>query len=117
MDSSVTFVLVIAVAVVLLAAAALVWLGAEQVWDRRVALRRRVLVNLLDGSAVDGVLWRRGRRLVVLRDARLLEPGREQVTLDGEVLVERARVAFVQVLNGPGAPIGSGTGSGSGSGG
>lgn len=66
-------------------------------WSSRFRLRRRVLVNLVDGSALNAVLWRRGWRLLVLRDVTLLERGAEPTAMDGEVLVDRARVAFVQV--------------------
>ncbi|MFF9554583.1 hypothetical protein ACF1DY_01945 [Streptomyces albus] len=68
---------------------------------RRTAVRRRVVVNL-DGRAFEGVLWAQRGPLLVLRDARLLEPGREPQAVDGEVVVERARVEFTQVLAGGG---------------
>ncbi|MDT0381424.1 hypothetical protein RM572_21940 [Streptomyces sp. DSM 42041] len=68
---------------------------------RRTAVRKRVVVNLAD-RAFDGVLWAKRGPLLVLRDARLLEPGREPVPVDGEVVVERARVEFVQVVPGGG---------------
>lgn len=68
-------------------------------WARaaRTGLRRRMLVNLHGGNAIDGVLWSRRGALLVLRDARLLEPGAEAVQLDGDVLVDRREVSFSQV--------------------
>lgn len=68
---------------------------------RRTAVRRRVVVNLAD-KAFDGVLWAKRGPLLVLRDARLLEAGREPQPIDGEVVIERGRVEFVQVLAGGG---------------
>nr|BEK68847.1 hypothetical protein KPHV_60740 [Kitasatospora purpeofusca] len=68
---------------------------------RRTAVRKRVVVNL-DGKAFRGVLWARRGPLLVLRDAELLEAGREPQRVDGEIVVERARVEFVQVLAGGG---------------
>ena len=65
-------------------------------WSR-TAVRRRVVVNLGD-EAVDGVLWARRGRLLVLRDARLLVPGREPTVMDGDVIVDRDRVQWVQAL-------------------
>lgn len=63
-------------------------------------IRRRVLVNLIDGRAFDAVLYRRRGQLMELRDTQLLEPGStEPVAIDGAVVVERARVAFIQVRN------------------
>jgi small nuclear ribonucleoprotein (snRNP)-like protein len=63
----------------------------------RIAINRRVLVNLAGGNAVEGVLWDERGELLVLRDAVLLEPGAGAARLDGDVLIERAKVAFVQM--------------------
>lgn len=64
---------------------------------RRTAVRRRVVVNLAD-KAFSGVLWAKRGPLLVLRDVELLEAGRQPQPVDGEVVVERARVEFMQVL-------------------
>lgn len=65
----------------------------------RLALRRRVLVNLKTGRALRGVLWARAGRYVVLKDVELFEPGRTQAqAVTGEVVVEESNVDFVQVL-------------------
>lgn len=56
----------------------------------------RVLVNLVDGSALDGVLVQRRGQLLVLADATLLTASHEPTRLDGEVYVERAKVLFLQ---------------------
>lgn len=61
--------------------------------------RQRVLVNLIDGRAFDGILFRRRGPLLELRDVQLLEPNSEPVSVDGSVIVERPRVAFIQVRN------------------
>lgn len=70
-------------------------------WWRRTAVRKRVVVNLPD-KAFRGVLWAKRGPLLVLRDAELLEAGRPPQALDGEVVVERSRVEFIQVLAGGG---------------
>ncbi|MGK5729716.1 hypothetical protein [Streptomyces sp. URMC 124] len=64
---------------------------------RRTAVRKRVVVNLSD-KAFAGVLWAQRGPLLVLRDVELLEAGREPQRVDGEVVVERTRVEFTQVL-------------------
>ncbi|MFE6126798.1 hypothetical protein ACFQ6Q_00775 [Streptomyces sp. NPDC056437] len=64
---------------------------------RRTAVRKRVVVNLAD-KAFDGVLWAKRGPLLVLRDASLLEAGREPQRIDGEIVIERSRVEFMQVL-------------------
>lgn len=68
---------------------------------RRTAVRKRVVVNLAD-KAFRGVLWAKRGPLLVLRDAELLEAGRETQRVDGEIVVERRQVEFMQVLAGGG---------------
>lgn len=68
---------------------------------RRTAVRKRVVVNLAD-KAFAGILWAKRGPLLVLRDAELLEPGREPQPVDGEVVIERSKVEFTQVLAGGG---------------
>jgi hypothetical protein len=68
---------------------------------RRTAVRQRVVVNLAD-KAFAGILWAQRGPLLVLRDVDLLEAGRDPQKLDGEVVVERSRVEFTQVLAGGG---------------
>lgn len=65
---------------------------------RRTALRRRVLVNLRTDKAFSGIIWSKRGSLVVLRDAAILESGRPPVAMDGEVVIERSNIDFVQVL-------------------
>lgn len=78
-------------------AAAVAWHLIEHHRGRRLAVRHRVVVNLVDGTAVSGVLWSRIGRQVVIRGAELLERGSEPVGVDGEVVIDRDRVAFVQI--------------------
>jgi hypothetical protein len=68
---------------------------------RRTAIRKRVVVNLAD-KAFSGILWAQRGPLLVLRDVELLEAGRAPQSMDGEVVVERAKVEFTQVLTGGG---------------
>jgi hypothetical protein len=68
---------------------------------RRTAVRKRVVVNLAD-KAFTGILWAQRGPLLVLRDAAILEPGRPEQPVDGEIVVERSKVEFTQVLAGGG---------------
>ena len=68
---------------------------------RRTAVRKRVVVNLAD-KAFTGVLWAKRGPLLVLRDVELLEAGRQPQRVDGEVVIERSKVEFTQVLAGGG---------------
>lgn len=65
---------------------------------RRLVLRRRVIVNLADGQAIEGVLYRQVGPLLVVKNATLLEPGAEPLPMDGDVVIERERVQFIQAL-------------------
>lgn len=68
-------------------------------WWRRTALRRRVVVNLAD-KAFAGVLWAKRGPLLVLRDVTLMQHGAADTPLDGEVVLERSKVEFIQVAGG-----------------
>lgn len=65
----------------------------------RLPIRRRAYVTLTDGTTVAGVLWRRHGGYVTLRDARLHAEG-QQVPIDGEVVIDRDRIQFLQLLEG-----------------
>lgn len=63
---------------------------------KRVLLLRRVIVNLDDGSSIEGVLYRDPGNLLVLKNAIYHEPGSAPVELDGDTVIERTRVLFIQ---------------------
>lgn len=66
---------------------------------RRAAVRRDVLVNLRTGKAIRGVMWASRGPLLVLKDAELVEAnGSPPIRLDGDVIVERSNLDFVQVI-------------------
>jgi hypothetical protein len=58
-----------------------------------------VVVNLAD-KAFAGILWAKRGPLLVLKDAVLMQHGAADTPMDGEVLVERSKVDFIQVLAG-----------------
>ena len=61
--------------------------------------RKQVLINLKDGSAFRGVLYRRWfGGTVELRDAVRLELGRDPVAADGSILIERPEILYWQVV-------------------
>jgi small nuclear ribonucleoprotein (snRNP)-like protein len=64
----------------------------------RLLLRREVVINLHDGTGFQGVLYRKAGHLVELRNAERLEPGRNPVTCDGAVIIERREIQFWQVI-------------------
>jgi hypothetical protein len=69
------------------------WRGAPP------CLLRSVIVNLKDDSAtaLHGVLWTSRGPWLTLRSVSLLKPGEPPVPMDGEAIVHRDNVAFVQV--------------------
>lgn len=64
----------------------------------RLVKARRVVVNLKSGQAIEGLLVRRSGPLLFIAEARLHEGGDNPVPLDGQAVVERPTVDFIQVL-------------------
>ncbi len=56
----------------------------------------RVLCNLVNGNAIDGLLIDRRGPLLVLSDAVLHTEGGQPVALDGEIYIERQQVLYLQ---------------------
>lgn len=83
--------LVLAALVALIAAAVVLrW------WTWRPLVRRSVVVQLDDGTAFDGVAMSRRGPLLVLAEVTARFPGGQQ-RIDGQVVIERARVVYMQV--------------------
>jgi len=61
-------------------------------------VKRRVVVNTRTDRAFRGVLWQRRWGYLVLREAELVKAGGETVRMDGEVVIDRSNVDFIQVL-------------------
>lgn len=62
--------------------------------------RCRVIVSFRDvtAPAIEGVLWQRRGRWLILRDCYLLETARATPTrVDGEMTIDRERVQFLQI--------------------
>jgi hypothetical protein len=56
----------------------------------------RILVNLIEGTAVTGVLIRKSGPMLILGDCTLYAPGAEPTPLDGNVYIERDQVLYLQ---------------------
>ena len=68
-------------------------------WLAPPCVRKTVIVNLkADDTALRGVLWRTAGPWLVLRQASALKPHGEPIAIDGEAVVHRADVLFMQVL-------------------
>lgn len=63
---------------------------------RRLVFHRQIVVNLDDGTTIAGVLFQQAGPLLVLKNAHLVASNAEPVPLDGDVIVERSRVVFIQ---------------------
>lgn len=98
--------MVAALLVLALALSALAAVLARPSDWRSVAVSKRVVVSLRSGPSIVGVLVRARGTLLIVASASLHEPGATSgVPLDGETVIERGHVAFVQVL--PAAAPGS----------
>lgn len=67
------------------------------IFDRYPTLRK-VIVNTKTDRAFRGVLWRKARGYLVLREVELLKAKGETTPMDGEVLIESSNVDFMQVI-------------------
>ena len=67
-------------------------------FPRRYPTLQRVIVNTKTDRSFRGVLWRQRGGYLVLRNAELLKPRGETARMDGEVVIGRGNVDFVQVL-------------------
>lgn len=65
---------------------------------RSTVENRTVLVNLLSGNAVSGVCVRDGRDALVLRGATVHTADAEPAPADGEIVIDRINVDFLQLL-------------------
>jgi len=59
---------------------------------------RTVVVNLKSGTVFRGVVWRKRFGYLILRNAEMIHGKGERIPVDGEVLIERANVDFIQVM-------------------
>lgn len=66
---------------------------------RRLVISRSVVVNLQTGRAVSGVLVDQQGPLLLIKNATVLEPGAEPLKVDGDIVVERSQVDFIQALS------------------
>jgi hypothetical protein len=69
-------------------------------FDRRrtSVLQRNVLVNLISGNAVAGVCTYDGRQALILRGATVHTSDSDPAPADGEIVIDRINVDFIQIL-------------------
>jgi small nuclear ribonucleoprotein (snRNP)-like protein len=65
---------------------------------RKLALHQTVVVNLDTGRAFRGALLKATGDVLVLANAELIESANETYPVPGTVVIERARVEFVQLV-------------------
>lgn len=66
--------------------------------SHRYVLHRRVVVNLLSGTAISGVITKSSGPLLILRDAQVMQPDSQPSDVDGEIVVDKSNVDFIQAL-------------------
>lgn len=88
----------IALALLVLMAAMIggfLWITARP-W--RLVRARRVVVNLRSGQAIDGLLTKQEGSLLFISEARLLEGSDQPTPIDGQAVIERQTIDFIQML-------------------
>lgn len=63
----------------------------------RQRLRKSVIVTLQNGAAFAGVLYDVDPEIIVLRNSASVGDHGERVPVDGEVLLHRNEIAFIQL--------------------
>lgn len=58
--------------------------------------KKKVIVNLKSNVSFRGIMWYTDKRYLVLRNAQILNQDLKK--LDGEVVIERKEVEFIQVI-------------------
>lgn len=71
-------------------------------WWKPPCLLELVIVNRVgDDEAFRGVLWRSRGAWLVLKQAELLVANQQPSPIDGEIIIHRSKVAFIQRLGSP----------------
>jgi len=91
--------IVVVVLVGLAAALAICRLVIDWAYSWRTLVARRVVVNLKSGRGVDGLLIRKAGDLLFLRNATALEAGTAPAPVDGEAVIQRQDIDFIQTLD------------------
>ncbi len=58
---------------------------------------KTAIVNTKSGDSFKGVIWRRRRAYLILKNAELLRNGESSQKIDGECFIYSANVEFLQV--------------------
>jgi hypothetical protein len=91
----ITVIVLVGLAAVL--AIARLVMGWAYSWRTLVA--RRVVINLKSGRGLDGLLVRKAGDLLFLRNATALEAGTAPAVIDGEAVIQRSDIDFIQTLD------------------
>ena len=68
-------------------------------WWRPPCLLRRVIVNVTsEAAAFEGVLWASRGAWLTFRDVKAMAEGKEPTAMEGEMVIHRDKVSFLQVL-------------------
>ena len=63
----------------------------------KTLVARTLIINTKSDKAFRGVLWGEARDYLILRNAVLIAG--QETPIDGELLVERANIDFIQIVN------------------
>lgn len=66
---------------------------------KQLHVRPRVTVNLLSGTAVTGVVVDSSGPLLTLKSAVVHDEGGESAPADGEIVIDKANIDFIQALS------------------
>jgi hypothetical protein len=66
---------------------------------RAYPVRKTGIVNLMSGTSFRGVIWQVAGTWLVIRNVEMLRNNGDVTAVDGEVVVSRDHVDFIQLVN------------------
>jgi small nuclear ribonucleoprotein (snRNP)-like protein len=59
---------------------------------------KRCIVNLKTDKAFRGYMLSENNNIILLKNAELIEPGLEPVSVSGEIVIDKNNIDFIQVI-------------------
>jgi hypothetical protein len=61
-------------------------------------VRKRAIINTKSDKTFRGIIWKHNTRFVILKNAELLHSSKQATPVDGEVIVYKEDIDFIQVI-------------------
>lgn len=61
-------------------------------------VRKRVIINTKSDKTFRGIIWKHNSQFVILKNVELLHSSKQATPVDGEVIIYRTDIDFIQVI-------------------